>query len=144
MSALVPRSSGLAVLRTSVVALSVASPTGTPSGRTPCWASLTSKRPPTVLECAYVPSLFRFPVVEVKQLCADNFMTTALFYLMLFPLLAVTLLILVVAKPKPNNPQSLRFWPRVLPVHLCLIYFISGLENFLARAGGTALIFGAR
>jgi hypothetical protein len=32
---------------------------------------------------------------------------------MLSPLLAVTLLIIVVAKPKPNNPQSLGFWPRV-------------------------------
>jgi hypothetical protein len=42
-------------------------------------------------------------------------------------------LIIVAAKPKPNNPQSLGFWPRVLQVHLCLIYFISGLAKFLGN-----------
>ena len=93
--------------------------------------SLTSKRSPIVLECAYVPSLFRFLVVEVKQLCVDSFMTTALFYLMLSPLPGRYSFDHWVAKPKPNNPKSLAFWPRVLQVHLCLIYFSSGLAKFL-------------
>jgi hypothetical protein len=121
------------VLRTSVVALSVASPTGTPSGRAPCWANLTSQRSPTVLECAYVPSQFRFPVIGVKQLRADNFITTALFYLILSSLPGRYSFDHWAAKPKPNDPQSLGFWSRVLPVHLCLIYFISGLAKFLGN-----------
>jgi len=44
-------------------------------------------------------------------------------------------LIIVVAIPKPNNPQSLGFWARMLQVHLCLIFFISGLAKFLGNGG---------
>jgi uncharacterized membrane protein YphA (DoxX/SURF4 family) len=86
-----------------------------------------------VLECAYVPSQFRFPVIEVKQLRADNFITTALFYLILSSLPGRYSFDHWVAKPKPNDPQSLGFWSRVLQVHLCLIYFISGLAKFLGN-----------
>src|SRR4029077_14526118 len=60
-------------------------------------------------------------------------MTTALFYLMLYPLPRRYSFDHSVAKPKPTNPQSLAFWRRVLRVHLCLIYFSSGLAKFLGN-----------
>jgi hypothetical protein len=64
---------------------------------------------------------------------ADNFMTTALFYLMLSPLPGSYSLDHWVAKTKPNNPQALGFWRRVLQVHLCFVYFIGGLAKFLGN-----------
>ena len=70
--------------------------------------------------------------MEVKQLCADNFMTTALFYLMLFPLPGRYSFDHWVAKPKPNNPQSLGFWARVLELHLCL-FTSSAAWKFLGK-----------
>src|SRR5262249_32918124 len=39
----------------------------------------------------------------------------------------------LVAKTKPNNPQALGFWRRVLQVHLCIVYFIGGVAKFLAN-----------
>ena len=62
---------------------------------------------------------------------ADNFMTTALFYLMLSPLPDRYSFDHWVAKTKPKNPQALGFWRRVLQVHLCFVYFIGGLAKFL-------------
>jgi hypothetical protein len=62
---------------------------------------------------------------------ADNFMTTALFYLMLSPLPDRYSFDHWVTKIKPNNPQALGFWRRVLQVHLCFVYFIGGLAKFL-------------
>ena len=62
---------------------------------------------------------------------ADNFMTTALFYLMLSPLPDRFSFDHWVAKTKPKNPQSLGFWRRVLQVHLCFVYFIGGLAKLL-------------
>lgn len=62
---------------------------------------------------------------------ADNFMTTALFYLMLSPLPGRYSFDHWVAKTKPNNPQALGFWRRVLQVHLCFVYFIGGLAKLL-------------
>ena len=66
---------------------------------------------------------------------ADNFMTTALFYLMLSPLPGRYSFDHWVAKPKPNNPQALGFWEASVAGAsvLCLL--------LLAMAGGTALIF---
>jgi hypothetical protein len=64
---------------------------------------------------------------------ADNFMTTALFYLMLSPLPDRYSFDHWVAKTKPNNPQALGFWRRVLQVHLCFVYFIGGLAKFLGN-----------
>ncbi len=64
---------------------------------------------------------------------ADNFMTTALFYLMLSPLPDRYSFDHWVAKPKPNNPQALGFWRRVLQVNLCFVYFIGGLAKFLGN-----------
>jgi hypothetical protein len=62
---------------------------------------------------------------------ADNFMTTALFYLMLSPLPDRYSFDHWVAKTKPKNPQVLGFWRRVLQVHLCFVYFVGGLAKFL-------------
>jgi hypothetical protein len=64
---------------------------------------------------------------------ADNFMTTALFYLMLSPLPSSYSFDYWVVKPKPSNPQALGFWRRVLQVHLCFVYFIGGLSKFLGN-----------
>jgi Vitamin K-dependent gamma-carboxylase len=62
---------------------------------------------------------------------ADNFMTTALFYLMLCPLPDRYSFDHWVAKTKPKNPQALGFWRRVLQVNLCFVYFIGGLAKLL-------------
>jgi len=64
---------------------------------------------------------------------ADNFMTTALFYLMLSPLPDRYSFDHWVVKTKSNNPQALGFWQRVLQVHLCFVYFIGGLAKFLGN-----------
>ena len=64
---------------------------------------------------------------------ADNFMTTALFYLMLSPLPDRYSFDHWVAKTKPKNPQALGFWRRVLQVHLCFVYFIGGLAKLLGN-----------
>ena len=64
---------------------------------------------------------------------ADSFMTTALFYLMLSPLPDRYSFDHWVAKTKPNNPQALGFWRRVLQVHLCFVYFIGGLAKCLGN-----------
>jgi Vitamin K-dependent gamma-carboxylase len=62
---------------------------------------------------------------------ADNFMTTALFYLMLCPLPDRYSFDHWVTKTKPKNPQALGFWRRVLQVNLCFVYFIGGLAKLL-------------
>jgi Vitamin K-dependent gamma-carboxylase len=64
---------------------------------------------------------------------ADNFMTTALFYLMLSPLPDRYSFDQWIVKTKPKNPQLLGFWRRVLQIHLCFIYFIGGLAKFLGN-----------
>jgi hypothetical protein len=62
---------------------------------------------------------------------ADNFMTTALFYLMLSPLPDRYSFDHWVIQTKLKNPQALGFWRRVLQVHLCFVYFIGGMAKFL-------------
>ena len=62
---------------------------------------------------------------------ADNFMTTALFYLMLCPLPDRYSFDHWVVKTKSNNPQALGFWRRVLQINLCFVYFIGGLAKLL-------------
>jgi hypothetical protein len=64
---------------------------------------------------------------------ADNFMTTALFYLMLSPLPDRYSFDQWVVKTKPQNPQLLGFWRRILQVHLCFVYFIGGLAKCLGN-----------
>jgi hypothetical protein len=64
---------------------------------------------------------------------ADNFMTTALFYLMLAPLPDRYSFDHWVIQTKLKNPQALGFWRRVLQVHLCFVYFIGGMAKFLGN-----------
>jgi hypothetical protein len=62
---------------------------------------------------------------------ADNFMTMALFYLMLSPLPDPYSLDQRLVKGKPKDPRLLGFWRRVLQVHLCFVYFFGGLAKLL-------------
>jgi len=61
----------------------------------------------------------------------DNFMTIGLFYLMLSPLPDRYSLDWRLRELRPKNPQLLGFWRRVLQLHLCIIYFFSGLTKCL-------------
>jgi Vitamin K-dependent gamma-carboxylase len=61
----------------------------------------------------------------------DNFMTIGLFYLMLSPLPDRFSLDWRLRNLQPKNPQFLGFWRRVLQLHLCIIYFFSGLTKCL-------------
>jgi hypothetical protein len=61
----------------------------------------------------------------------DNFMTIGLFYLMLSPLPDRYSLNWRLRELRPKNPQLLGFWHRVLQLHLCVIYFFSGLTKCL-------------
>jgi hypothetical protein len=61
----------------------------------------------------------------------DNFMTIGLFYLMLSPLPDRFSLDWRLRDLRPKNPQLLGFWQRVLQLHLCIIYFFSGLTKCL-------------
>jgi hypothetical protein len=61
----------------------------------------------------------------------DNFMTIGLFYLMLSPLPDRYSLDWQLRKSRPKDPQPLGFWRRVLQLHLCVIYFFSGLTKCL-------------
>jgi hypothetical protein len=61
----------------------------------------------------------------------DNFMTIGLFYLMLSPLPDRYSLDWRLRELRAKNPQLLGFWRRVLQLHLCLIYFFSGLTKCL-------------
>jgi hypothetical protein len=62
---------------------------------------------------------------------ADNFMTMALFYLVLSPLPDPYSLDHRLVKAKPKDPRLLGFWRRVLQVHLCFVYFFGGLAKLL-------------
>jgi hypothetical protein len=62
---------------------------------------------------------------------ADNFMTMALFYLMLSPLPDRFALDRRLATTKAKDPRLLGFWRRVLQVHLCFVYFFGGLAKLL-------------
>jgi hypothetical protein len=61
----------------------------------------------------------------------DNFMTIGLFYLMLSPLPDRYSLDWRLRKSRSRDPQLLGFWRRVLQLHLCAIYFFSGLTKCL-------------
>ena len=61
----------------------------------------------------------------------DNFMTIGLFYLMLSPLPDRYSLDWRLQKSRSSNPQLVGFWRRVLQLHLCIIYFFSGLAKCL-------------
>ena len=59
----------------------------------------------------------------------DNFLTIGLFYLMLSPLPDRFSLDCRLRDLQPKDPQLLGFWRRVLQLHLCIIYFSSGLTK---------------
>jgi hypothetical protein len=61
----------------------------------------------------------------------DNFMTIGLFYLMLSPLPDRYSLDCRLRKSRSKDPQLFGFLRRVLQLHLCLIYFFSGLTKCL-------------
>jgi hypothetical protein len=61
----------------------------------------------------------------------DNFMTIGLFYLMLSPLPDRYSLDWRLRGLRLKDPQLLGFWRRVLQLHLCIIYFFSGLTKSL-------------
>jgi len=61
----------------------------------------------------------------------DNFMTIGLFYLMLSPLPDRYSLDWQLRKSRPRELQLFGFWLRVLQLHLCVIYFFSGLTKCL-------------
>jgi hypothetical protein len=61
----------------------------------------------------------------------DNFMTIGLFYLMLSPLPDRFSLDWRLRTSQSKDPQLLGFWRRVLQLHLCLVYFFSGLTKCL-------------
>ena len=61
----------------------------------------------------------------------DNFMTIGLFYLVLSPLPDRYSLDWWLRKARPKDPQLLGFWRRVVQLHLCFIYFFSGLTKCL-------------
>ena len=62
---------------------------------------------------------------------ADNFITMALFYLMLSPLPDRYSLDSRLTKTNVKDPRLLGFWQRVLQVHLCFVYFFGGLAKLL-------------
>ena len=61
----------------------------------------------------------------------DNFMTIGLFYLMLSPLPDRYAFDWKLRKSQPGDSPLLGFWRRVLQLHLCVIYFFSGLTKCL-------------
>lgn len=63
----------------------------------------------------------------------DNFMTIGLFYLMLSPLPDRYSLDYRLRKSRSSDPQLLGFWRRLLQLHLCIIYFFSGLAKCLGN-----------
>jgi hypothetical protein len=68
---------------------------------------------------------------ELLAYGADNFMTAALFYLMLSPLPDRHSLDRRLVKTNLKDPRLLGFWRRVLQIHLCFVYFFGGLAKFL-------------
>jgi uncharacterized membrane protein YphA (DoxX/SURF4 family) len=63
----------------------------------------------------------------------DNFMTIGLFYLMLSPLPDRFSLDWRLPTLQAKNSQLLGFWRRVLQLHLCVVYFFSGLTKCLGN-----------
>jgi hypothetical protein len=61
----------------------------------------------------------------------DSFLTIALFYLTLSPLPDRYSIDWQLRDLRPRVPQQLGFWRRVLQLHLCVIYFFSGLTKCL-------------
>jgi hypothetical protein len=67
----------------------------------------------------------------------DNFTTIGLFYLMLAPLPDRLSLDARLWRPSKAEPEILGFYRRVLQLHLCIIYFFSGLTKCLGAGWWT-------
>ena len=68
---------------------------------------------------------------EVFAYGMDLFLNIGLFYLMLSPLPDSSALENRIWKPQRHDPRMLGFFRRVLQLHLCVIYFFSGLAKCL-------------
>jgi hypothetical protein len=86
-------------------------------------------RPAAVL--AWFLHLSAVKSAELLTYGMDNFTTIGLFYLMLSPLPDRYALDLCIWKRPMRDPQLLGFFRRVLQVHVCIIYFFSGMTKFL-------------
>jgi hypothetical protein len=67
----------------------------------------------------------------------DTFTTIGLFYLMVAPLPDRYALDWKLWKPRRNDPRRLGFQRRVLQLHMCLIYFFSGITKCLGAGWWT-------
>ena len=63
----------------------------------------------------------------------DNFMTIGLFYLMLAPAPRAFSIWPQRSRKRSPDPQLLGFFRRVLQIHLCFVYFFSGLSKALGN-----------
>jgi len=61
----------------------------------------------------------------------DNFLTIGLFYLMIAPLPDRFALDRKLWRARPRDPEIVGFFRRVLQLHLCVIYFFSGITKCL-------------
>jgi len=68
---------------------------------------------------------------ELMSYGADIFTTIGLFYLMLSPLPDRASLDVKIRKAHPSDARRLGFFQRILQLHLCFIYFFSGLDKAL-------------
>ncbi len=67
----------------------------------------------------------------------DNFTTIGLFYLMIAPLPDRFALDSILWARPPKNPEILGFYRRVLQIHVCIIYFFSGLTKCIGAGWWT-------
>ena len=68
---------------------------------------------------------------ELMSYGVDIFTTIGLFYLMLSPLPDRASLDVKIRKAHASDPRRLGFFQRVLQLHLCFIYFFSGVDKAL-------------
>ncbi|MDB6147039.1 MAG: hypothetical protein JWO45_703 [Spartobacteria bacterium] len=68
---------------------------------------------------------------DVVSYGVDNFTSIGLFYLMMSPLPDRYALDVRLRKLRPKWPELLGFFRRVLQIHLCLVYFFSGLTKLI-------------
>jgi uncharacterized membrane protein YphA (DoxX/SURF4 family) len=80
---------------------------------------------------AWFLHLFAIKSSALLSYGVDNFTSIGLFYLMLSPLPDHLALDSRWRKWPPKNAQLQSFWQRVLQLHLCVIYFFSGLTKLL-------------
>ena len=95
---------------------------------------------------AIVAWFFHLSAIKSSALLSygvDNFTSIGLFYLMLSPLPDHLALDSRWRKWPPKKTQLQSFWQRVLQLHLCVIYFFSGLTKLLGSGWWNGEISGA-